>query len=178
MNALSMSTRQPYERRATTPLPNILGLGGALAGLAGGAAMMLVAALLVGARGADIWLQAKAVASLVLGSAALAPAGFALVPVLVGTIIHLAVSALLGALFEIGSRRIARLPSDFGVPAVTGLAYGLLIWLAAYFVVAPALSPLFLAIYAPALIIQHVVFGTIAGMTYAGLRLQPYASMR
>ncbi len=59
---------------------------------------------------------------------------------LLGLLIQLVVAALLGALFESVTRRVFRLPSDYGMPALTGLVFGLLIWLAAYFAV-PALIP-------------------------------------
>lgn len=61
------------------------------------------------------------------------------------------------------ARLLLRLPSDHGVPMLTGLVYGLLTWMVAYFVVIPALSPQLLAVYAPAFIIQHIVYGVVAG---------------
>jgi hypothetical protein len=170
-----MSNRQLIQRTAPV-VPAKLGLGGALAGLVGGVAMMLSAALLAGAKGHDIWFQLKAIGSLALGSSALAPAGFAAGPVLLGLAIHLAVAALLGALFGIVTRRVLQLPSDFGMPAVSGLVFGLLIWLVAYFIM-PGLSPALMAVYAPALIIQHIVYGTVTGLVYSVLRPLPYAAI-
>ncbi len=167
----------PVERRAVAPLPDTIGPAGALAGLGGGLAMALIGALLTHALDQDRWLQLKVIASMVLGSAATAQSGFVAGPVLLGALIHLAVAALLGALFEIGMRRIARLPSDYGIPEVAGLAYGVLIWMMAFFIVIPVVSPLLLQIYAPALIIQHLVYGAITGLLYSLLRPQPYASM-
>jgi Family of unknown function (DUF6789) len=175
MNTLSMSGRLPIQRRAVSRYPDMLGLSGALAGLVGGIAMTIGAALLDGSYGYDIWFQLKVIASLVLGPAAIAQAGFVAGAVLVGLLIHLAVSALLGALFGIVTRQILRLPSDFGIPPVTGLVFGLLIWLAAYFVV-PALAPQLMAVYAPAFIIQHIIYGTVTSTVYAVLRPQPYAT--
>jgi len=55
--------------------------------------------------------------------------------------------------------------------ALAGLGGGLAMALVA------ALNPLLLAIYAPAFIIQHIVYGTVTGLIYAVLRPQPYASM-
>jgi hypothetical protein len=175
MNALSMSNRQLIPPQAAAPLPDRLGLGGALAGLVGGAAMTSVAALLAGSKGYDIWFQLKVIGSLVLGPSAVGQAGFAALPVLVGLAIHLVVAALLGALFGVVTRRILRLPSDFGMPAVTGLVFGLMLWLAAYAVV-PMLAPQLMAVYAPAFIIQHIVYGTVTGLVYSVLRPQPYAT--
>ena len=175
MNTLSMSTRQLSRQPASAPLPKALGLGGALAGLVGGAAMASAAGLLAEAYGYDGWFQLKVIASLVLGPSAIGSAGFALIPVLIGLAIHLVVAALLGALFGIVTRRILRLPSDFGMPAVTGLVFGLMLWLGAYMVL-PALAPQLMGIYAPAFIIQHIVYGTVTGLVYSVLRPQPYVA--
>jgi hypothetical protein len=53
---------------------------------------------------------------------------------------------------------------------VAGLAYGPLIWLVAFFVVIPAICPLLLQIYAPALLIQHLVYGAVTGLLYSVFR--------
>ena len=155
-------------------LPDIPGLAGALAGLCGGITMWVVAALLVHVLDLNIWFQPRVIASLVLGSSAVAQTDFALDVVLVGALVHLGISAALGAFFELFMRRIARLPTEFGVPELVGLTYGVMIWLVVYFVAAPLLTPLLLAIYAPALVIQHVVYGAITGLVYGMLRPQPY----
>ena len=161
-------------RAAVSPLPDSIGLGGALAGLIGGLAMALVAALISFVQHQDIWRSAKAIASVVLGAQAAAQPGFAAVPVLIGTLIHLIIAMLLSALFGIVTRRWLQLPSDFGIPLVAGLAYGLLVWLVAYFVVLPAVDPWLLDSYAPAFIVQHIVYGTVTGLGYAWLRPSPY----
>jgi hypothetical protein len=175
MNASSATTRAKGQGPRRALFPDVVGLNGAIAGLCGGAAMAIIAALLTRALDQDIWLQPKAIAGLVLGDASITP-GFAAVPVLVGTLIHLVVSALLGAILEIVARRILRLPSDFGTPMLVGLVYGMLTWMVAYFVVVPVLRPQLLAVYAPAFIIQHIVYGMVTSMIYAVLRPQPYAS--
>ena len=82
-------------RRAVAPLPNVIGLAGALAGLGGGLAMALISALLTHALDQDRWLQLKVIASLFLGPAVAAQSGFVAGPILVGALIHLAVAALL-----------------------------------------------------------------------------------
>src|SRR5215216_5021235 len=105
----------------TSQLPNIVGLGGAIAGLAGGLAMSIVAAIISLSLGNDIWLEAKQIAALVYGRAAVAQPGFIFGPVVVGTLLHFAMAALLGALFGIVTRRLLRLTSDFGTPVLAGL---------------------------------------------------------
>jgi hypothetical protein len=167
---------QPANQQAdvTSPLPDIIGLGGAVAGLGGGLAMAVVAAIISLIIHADIWQEAKQIAAIVYGSAAVAGEGFVAGPVIVGTLIHLAMSALLGAVFGILTRRVFKLPSDFGAPILAGLIYGLVIWMLAYFIVLPILNPLLLQLYAPAFIIQHVVYGAVTGLLYVWLRPAPY----
>jgi hypothetical protein len=165
---------QPAQR--VLPRPDALGIGGAQAGFAGGIAMILSAALLASIKGYDIWFQLKSIVGLVLGPSAIAQAGFAAGPVLLGLAMHLVFAALLGAIFAIGMRQVLRLPSDFGVPLVAGLVFGLLLWLGA-FLALPTLLPQLVAVYAPAFIIQHIVYGTVTGLLYGLLRPQPYASI-
>ncbi|MDQ2997954.1 MAG: hypothetical protein M3R61_12990 [Chloroflexota bacterium] len=121
--------------------------------------MILSAALLAGVKGYDVWFQLKSIAGLVLGPVAIAQAGFVAGPVLLRLTLYLALSALLGAIFAIGMRKILRLPSDFGLPVVAGLVFGLLLWLGAYLAL-PALLPQLIAFYAPAFIMQYIVYGT------------------
>jgi hypothetical protein len=83
-------------------------------------------------------------------------------------------SAALGALFGIVTRRILHLTSEFGTPLMAGLIYGMLIWLVGYFVVLPIVNPLLLETYAPAFIIQHLIYGAVTGLSYTWLRPKPY----
>jgi len=177
MNVSTLPNRRSTAKRAEWRLPGILGLAGALAGMAGGLVMALIGALLTHVLDQDIWLQLKMIASLVLGAPVAAQSGFVASAVIVGLLIHLAVAALLGVLFEIAIHRLARLPSDLGVPETAGLAFGMLTWLAAYFAVLPLFAPALLEIYAPALIIQYLVYGAVTGLVYGVLRPRPYASI-
>jgi hypothetical protein len=116
---MSISAPQRTMRRVS-PLPDVVGLGGALAGLAGGLAMAIVAAVISASIGQDIWRQPKLIAAMFYGPAA-AQDGFVAAPVLAGSLVHMAVSALLGAIFGIVTRRVLHLTSDFWTPLLTGL---------------------------------------------------------
>jgi hypothetical protein len=164
---------RPNARRDIAPLPASIGAAGALAGLGGGLAMALIGALLTHALDQDRWLQLNMIASLVLGPAVATQSASAAEPILLGMLIHLVTATLLGALFELGMRTVAHWRPDYNSPELAGLVYGLQIWLAAFFVVIPIASPLLLQIYAPALIIQHLVYGAVTGLLYAMLRPQP-----
>jgi len=172
-----MSTTSPTVRPAVSPLPDIVGLGGAIAGLGGGLAMAITGAIISASLDGDIWLEAKQIATVVYGPSVATLPGFAAGPVIVGTLLHLIVSAVLGAIFGIVTRRVLHLTSDFGTPLMAGLIYGLLIWLVGYLVVLPLVNPLLRDnSYAPAFIIQHLVYGAVTGLLYTWLRPQPYST--
>jgi hypothetical protein len=172
-----MSTSSPAVRPAVSPLPDIIGLGGAVAGLGGGIAMAIIGAMISASLGGDIWLESKQIAAVVYGPAAIARSGFVAGPVIVGTLLHLIVSAALGAIFGILTRRVLRLTSEFGTLIMAGLIYGLLIWMIAYFLVLPFFNPTLRETYAPAFIVQHLVYGAVTGLLYTWLRPQPYDPM-
>jgi hypothetical protein len=161
--------RVPLTNEHKSPIPDIWGLGGALAGLGGGIAMALVGLFLALATGADVWAAPKLIAGALGGSPTVA-AGFEAGPVVLGTIMHLAFSMGMGALFGIVFRRIFRLPSSFGVPIVSGLVYGLAIWFVAYFMVLPILNSGLLQVYAPGFVIQNLTYGVVLGLIYSYLR--------
>jgi hypothetical protein len=174
MSVVPVGKNSVSQRQVESPLPDVMGLGGAIAGLGGGVAMAIIAAILSVSIGHDMWYQPKVISSLVLGQQVLVDQGFAVGPVLVGTLIHLVVSTILGAIFGILTGRVLHLPSDFGVPLVAGLVYGLMIWLVAYFVVVPGIAPRLLEVYPPTFIIQNVVYGIVTGLLYGWLRPRPY----
>jgi hypothetical protein len=147
---------------------------GAIAGLAGGLAMALVGAVIALAVGADIWHTPKAIGSFLFGPAAVATPGFVAGPVLAGSILHVALSALFGAVFALLISRVLRLTTEYGAPVVGGLVFGALIWMIAYFVVAPLFNPLLLEVYAPSFIIQNLVYGTVTGLVYTAVRPEAY----
>ena len=169
MNSSSIAVRP-----VVTRLPDIAGLGGAIAGFGGGVAMAVVAAIISKGMGGDIWLESKEIAAVVYGPMATAQPGFVFGPVVVGTLIHLLVATLLGALFGILSRRVLHLTSEFGMPLFTGLVYGMLIWMLAYFVVLPAIDSTLMETYAPSYLVQHIVYGLVTGLLYGWLRPLPY----
>jgi len=158
-------------RAIPSRLPDIVGLGGMIAGLGGGLAMIVVAALLTAAGGGDIWREPREIAQPLFG--VVVSTDWA--PIVVGTILHFLIAGLLGAVFGVVSRRVLRLPSDYGVPVLAGLIYGMALWALAYFVVLPILNPALLDTYAPSFIIQHIIYGVVTGLIYTQLRPAPYA---
>jgi hypothetical protein len=155
-------------------LPDIKGLGGAIAGFVAGVVMAIIGALFALGSSNDIWLEAKQIAAVVYGRAAVAEHSFVAGPVIVGTLIHFVVAIALGALFGILFRTVLRIPSTFGAPIVAGLIYSMLVWFVAYFIILPIVNPTLLDLYAPAFIFQHLAYGLTLGVVYMRLRSVPY----
>ncbi|HWQ13452.1 MAG TPA: hypothetical protein VNL77_11665 [Roseiflexaceae bacterium] len=147
---------------------------GVIAGLVGGLAMAVVGALLALATQVDIWFMPKAIAAVVMGRAAVANPGFDAAPVVVGTLIHFVVSALLGVIYALLMSRVLRVTTEYGAPVVGGLVYGALIWLVAYFIVVPLINPMLQEVYQPSFIIQNLVYGTVTGIAYMMARPEMY----
>jgi hypothetical protein len=162
------SITRPAQR--VSPLPDIVGLGGAVAGIGGGIAMAFVGFLLALARGDDIWFAPKQIAAAFVATPASNQPGFVFWPVVAGSLAHLVISIVLGAIFGIVTRRFLKLPMNFGIPVVAGLIYGLIIWLIAYFVFFPIMNPTLLQTYAPDFIIQNMTYGVVLGALYSLLR--------
>ncbi len=144
--------------------------GGALAGLIGGVMMAIIGAVLALAVGDDLWKAPKLIATFVVSPDMVAAPGFLAGPVIIGSLIHLALSALFGIGFGVLTTRIWNMPLSYGAPMVLGFVYGLAIWLVAYFVVLPLVNPLVLEIYAPAFLIQNLAYGLTTGLVYGILR--------
>ena len=136
--------------------------------------MAVIGAIISISLDGDVWLEAKQIAATLYGASAATAPGFTAGPIIVGTLLHLLVSTIFGALFGIITRRILHLTSDFGTLLMAGLIYGMLIWMVDFFIVLPIFNPLLLQTYAPAFIIQHLVYGAVTGLLYTWLRPQPY----
>ncbi len=156
-------------RMQATNLFDTPGMAGALAGLGGGLAMIVVAAMLSVALGYDMWREPREIAAPIFGLVAANDA----TAIAVGTLLHFLIAGLLGALFELALRRL-HLPTDFGVPAVSGLIYGMALWAGAYFMVLPVLNPALMDTYAPSFVIQNLVYGVVTGLLYGLLLPAPY----
>mgnify|MGYP001034623723 CR=1 FL=1 len=160
MNGLAIETRSGAR----------VEVSGALAGLIGGVMMAIIGAALAIAIGDDLWKAPKLISTFVVNPDVAATPGFLAGPVIIGSLIHLVLSALFGIGFGILTTRIWNMPLSYGAPMVLGFVYGLAIWLIAYFVVLPLVNPLVLEIYAPAFLIQNLTYGLSTGLVYGILR--------
>jgi len=161
-------------KTATRIVPDVIGLGGALAGFMAGLVMVALSPILSVLNGISIWEPPRLIASTVMGSAALNGTGFEFTPIFVGFVLHMITSTVLGALFGIVSNRVLHLTTDFGMPLYVGLCYGLIIFFIAYFVILPLTGSAVGDDYVGALIAQNMVFGICLGLFYTVLRPRPY----
>ena len=137
MNAKRSLNGMDIETKATRSDRTNVEVSGALAGLVGGVMMAIVGAILALAIGDDLWKAPKLIATFVVSPDSVAAPGFLAGPVIIGSMIHLALSVLFGVGFGILTTRIWKMPLAYGAPMVFGFVYGLAIWLIAYFIVLP-----------------------------------------
>jgi uncharacterized membrane protein YagU involved in acid resistance len=82
----------------------------------------------------------------------------------VGVLVHLVLSALFGAVFAL----VVPWLRTNGTVAVAGTAYGLLLYVVNFLVLAPLLFPTFQAANQPFEVFAHVVFGTLLSFAFFG----------
>ena len=132
---------------------------GALAGVIGSIAIILVITPLAIGAGLDAMLSPRVIASVLLGEAA--ATGF--LAVILGTLMHLVAGGAYGALF---ATVMPRMPRAFWF--VAGILFGVAIWAIAAVAVPPfipfdglGIEP---TLYFSALIISHVTYGIVLGL--------------
>lgn len=169
----SSARKPPLTQRRV--LPDVVGLGGAVAGFLAGAVMVLLSPILSLLTGISIWQPPKIIAATVYGSSVASGPGFEAMPVITGTLIHFVISIVLGAIFGIITHRVLHMTTDFGLPALIGLCYGLIIFFFAYFI-APLVNPVVNQYGMAAVIAQNLAFGICLGIFYTIVRPQPYTN--
>jgi hypothetical protein len=157
-------------------LPDIKGLGGAVAGFLAGVVMIMLSPLLSWLTGIGIWEPPKLIAATVLDPSVVQTPGFVLAPVVIGTGLHMLISTVLGLIFGLVFHRVLHLTTDFGTALLIGLCYGLAIFFLAYVVILPVVNPLLGNSWLAPFIAQNMVFGICLGGFYTLLRPQPYTN--
>ncbi|MCW2973084.1 MAG: hypothetical protein JWN72_1357 [Thermoleophilia bacterium] len=142
----------------------VLGAQGAAVGLWSAVAMLVVAMATVPLfdSSMDTWSFTKVIASGILGDGAASPVtGFELVPVLVGTLVHLTIGLLVGVSFAFV---IGFFDLEGWTPvALVGLLYGALLFVGSATFVNAGLGPWSDVPLQP-LLWGNVVFGLVAGL--------------
>ncbi len=161
------TTLVPEERAVRFSLRDIV--LGALAGIIGGLAMGLVAMITAAAYGLNVWRPLEEIAG-VFSPALMASADtLQLSAIIVGTLVHFGLSALLGVLFVVLYRGVFNLPSTMmAFPLAYGFIYGLVIW-GVSGLITSGIS-ISARDFTPSFIVQHLVFGLVVGLFYGAVR--------
>jgi hypothetical protein len=123
--------RRRDEEHVYSPVDGLVG------GLIGGILMGMVTMLLFVLLGKGFWLPMKLIATLLLGADAVATPGFAMMPVLVGMLIHMALSMMFGAAMTWLGRYLP------GEVLVRAIVLSLVLWAVTDFLVLPLLDQTF-----------------------------------
>jgi len=137
-------------------------LGGVIAGAAGGVAILPYVAITTLIRGQDLLGAIKFPSVWLLGERAFWP-GFDFATLYVGLGTHFAVSIAWGAAFALLFYGISR-----ALTALAGLAWGIVVWLAMFYVVLPVFGlgdaarsmPVVLAM------VEHLLYGLVVGLVF------------
>jgi hypothetical protein len=145
-------------------------LRGAALGIAAGGVFLMFEMIAAGIMGQSAFGPLRMIAAIVLGEGAL-PAqpsvGLAIVvPVALAT--HYALSAIYGAVFGVAVAEIGALRHDRVVLVGAAAAFGLLLWLVNFYVIAPIAFPWFSMADPFVQLIAHTFFGTALGLSLAG----------
>jgi hypothetical protein len=132
------------------------------AGVTAGIFLTAMMTLMSAASGRDIWYGIKGAAAPFFGDRAMQP-GFDALPVLIGLIAHLVISAGWGALFALMIEGTSRT-----VTAIAGVLWGFVVWLGMYYVVLPVVGLASMQHDAPVgrAIAFHLIFSVALTVAY------------
>lgn len=137
---------------------------GAIAGFGAGGILMLIELAYAAAMGLDPWRTPRLVAAMVLGDAVLQVGGYSLAVVAAALFVHY----LLGAFFGLVLAALFapfRLDSSVAMALVAGAAFGAVLYLFNFHVIASALL-WFVELRGWITLLGHVVFGMAAALIY------------
>ncbi len=145
-------------------------LRGAVMGIAAGGVFLIFEMIAAGLMGQSALDPLRMIAAVVLGEGALPvqpTVGLAIV-VPVALAVHYALSAFYGAVFGAAVAEIGALRHDRVVLVGAAAAFGLLLWLVNFYVIAPVAFPWFSMADPSVQFIAHTLFGAALGLSLAG----------
>jgi hypothetical protein len=148
------------DRPPAEPLPRRL-VRGAVGGVLAGIPFVLVTMWFASSTGGAAEMPLRMMSTIVLGDGAMAEGSSS--PA-VGALVHVVLSALFGIGLALAAPRLP----DNGTVAVVGAAYGVLLYLVNFHVLAPTLFTTFEAANKPFELFAHVVFGSMVAFTFFG----------
>lgn len=155
MATLQVSPRAPTADWALT---------GAVFGFVAGITMAMFEMIFAAAMGMSALAPLRMIAGIALGADVAAGAGSTATAVIVGMLVHFALSALYGTVFAALVSFIPNLRSSKSGIAAFASVFGLALWLVNFYVIAPALFPWFTEANPLAQFIGHTFFyGAVLG---------------
>jgi hypothetical protein len=126
------------------------------------------------AMGDGFWMPLRMIGAIALGEEALEASYSLAGAAIVGALVHMALSALYGAVFGALLALVPALRGSVGLLVIVGSFYGLAIWLFNFYVVAPVAFEWFQDADAVVQFVAHVLFfGALLGGSFA--RVAPHA---
>lgn len=131
---------------------------GLKAGILAGLAMAMVSMMMAMMTGEGFWAPVKKISVTLLGQSAVQHAGFEVMPVMVGMIIHFGTAIGFGILFVMLMGR-----QSYGSAIGCGIAYGLGIWVVMHFLVLPVINSVMAQMPYLQFAMLHIIFGGMLG---------------
>lgn len=133
-------------------------LHGIIGGIAGGITLIVSETLMFWLQGLPIFAPARAIAAIALGEAAVIP-DFPIERILMAFLfVHTGLSIFWGLVFAFLVSSVRSVGANFGTILLTGLIFGLFVWLFDYYLIAPMFFPWFLMINPLVPFIAHTFF--------------------
>lgn len=143
-------------------------IAGGLAGIVFAMFEMVVAAFM----GNGFFAPLRMIAAIVLGPSVLMASSPLLVPVIVGAIVHMMLSAIYGMLFVVAAHYVTILRRDAASLLIATSVFGLALWIVNFYVFSPLLFRWFENTSPLVQSIAHTFFyGTVLGSLLLALRL-------
>jgi hypothetical protein len=138
----------------------------AVAGIVAGAVMAVWAMVVAGVFGLGFWAPVRAIAAVFLGADHVG-AAFAAGPVLVGSAIHMGLSAAFGFGYALVAGLLVRALA-VGTQVVLGVAWGAVLWFVNTFALGPLLQAGAVSEANPAWswFVAHLLYGAVLGLLY------------
>jgi hypothetical protein len=143
---------------------------GALAGVAGALALLVVAGPSYGGLASAFWLPYATIAQTLPFLPPPTP-DVAFVADLVGTVAHLVLGAVWGLIYAailraLDRRKPYRVSRSWLEASMLGLAYGLAVYLVTLVLVGPAQLPSLRTLFPTAYLVAHLAFGVVTGLAF------------
>lgn len=137
---------------------------GAVAGMAGGVVMAMWSMIVLWLTGVGFWSPLNLIAHTVWRGAPLG-ATFSGGALVLGLVIHMMMSMILGMVLAVGVRTVAQLGRNPVTLAMTGMAFGIVVWVVMQYGVWKAVDPAAAPLFTPwVFAVGHLMFGAATAL--------------